>query len=517
VGSWRPAAIAAALAAIAWIAVGLGVGERSASSGARRLAPEIAAADVVAIELVTPEASIRASRTNGGFVTGDGEARGDAEVIDLLLGAVEHTWVRRLRAGGGADSSLGLAEPRATLTLRTGGGPERVLRLGAEIDGRDLVWVGAGDDAALITAAEAAQLFPEPRSLADRRPFRAGEITGLEITAGDRSLTAGGEPMKLDVAGGEARVDAAELDALAEALRGLEIAAGEAGPEKLPPLSVRLSSDAGVERLDSDRMCGAGRAAVRSHVGAGCVDAAPLERLRALVADPLALVDDALIDARARFASVVLRRGGAEIAIDPRGPGRDAALEWLGALTAIDAGPARPLTATGDADASLEIRYAGDRIDRLELRDTAGGWIARRAGEPVELPVDGIAPLLEARPVWFRPRALIERDPTELRSARRGGAALDRSAIAPIVAHLSARRFTAAAAAPEHGLARPRAVIELVFDEPPVDTGEPDAYRLEIGAAIDGGCYARLTPSDGAVFVLDAAVCGELLRAVSHD
>lgn len=506
--------ILAALAAAAWLAIGLGAGARTASSGARRLVPDVAAADVISVELRRGDASISARRTDRGFVDASGTPSIDAAAMETLLAAVEYTWVRRLRRHGGTARELGLAEPRAILMIGTGA-RVRELRLGAALGDRELAWVGVDGDAALITATEAGQLFPGLEALRDRRPFRGERITGLEVIGGAAAVVVSGG--QVAVAGGKARVDADELEAIAETLRGLQLDAGSPGAAR-PPLTVRASSDAGVEWVEVRYDCrpapgppgGAARLYASAAIGDGCVDAAPLEALRAL--DPARLVDGALIDPQRRFASVTLRRGAVEVVIDPRSDGREAALEWLTALAAIDAGPPRPAAPGGEPAASLEVRYNVDPADRIELRRAGAAWIARRNDEPVELPVPGIGPLLDAEPVWFRARELIERDPTELRSARRGGAELARVIVAPLVAHLTALRFVATTARPEHGLARPRAVIDLVFDRPPINTGDPNAYRLEIGAEIDGGCFARLAPGGDAVFVLGAPTCDALLR-----
>ena len=497
----------AALAAIAWLAVALDAGVRAPAGDARKLVPGLTAAGVTRVEVRRGDAVFTARREGDGF-QGSGVAAVDNEVLDRLLGALEHTWVRRLRPGEGHLAELGLAEPRAITTVAAGGAV-RALALGVELADRDLVWVRSGGDAALITATEARQLFPPPEDLRDRRPFKAVDIEAFEIIAGDRAVSGRGDPLEVGVAGGEGRADADELEALVEKLRELELWPGERG-EPVEPLIIRLTSNAGQEWIEIAARCAEDpdRLAATSSAGAGCVDGAALERARELADDPLALVEDRLVDPTRRPRSATVRRGDEDVVIDPTGPGRDAALDWLARLAGAATGPPRA-PEPGAPDATVEIDYTSGDPDRLEIRLGAIPT-ARRAGEPVAFPVAGIAALLDVEPVWFRAPELIERDPIELISARAGGKALDTAAIAPVVAHLTAERFVAERRAPEHGLAPPRAVIELRFSPPPLDTGEPNDYRLEIGAAVDGGgCYARL--GEGAVFILADEVCGRLL------
>lgn len=507
-GRFRAPIAVAALSAVAWTAVALDVGVRAPAPDVRRLVPGVDAERVTRLELRRGDQIFAVRRRGAGF-EGEGGAAVDDAAVDSVLGAIEHTWVRRLRSGEGRSAELGLAEPRATTTVGLEGGAVRVLTLGVDLGERELVWVGTGRDAALITATEADQLFAPPWRLRQRRPFRGAAVEAFEVIAGDRGVTASGDPLEVEVAGGRARVDAAALDSVVESLRELELEPGGPAAAIDVPLVIRLSSEAGDEWIEVTAACAGapGSVAVRSGAGDGCVDAAPLERARALAGEPLGLVEDQLIDPRRRPDSAVLRRGGDEVVIDPSGPGRDAALDWLAGLAGAASGPPWPLGPAGEPDAVVEIRYARGPGDRVEIR----GGTARRNSEPVAFAITGADQLLAAEPVWFRARALIERDPIELVSARRGQTSLDTGAVAPLVAHLTAKRFVANGASAAHGLDRPRAVIELRFSPAPIDTGDPDAYRLEIGAAIGGGgCYARLSPGDGAVFVLAQPTCAAL-------
>lgn len=506
-GSWRPVLAVWIAAAACWAAVALECGAAPApAADTRRLAPELSGAAIVAID-VDGEPLRRGQ--GGAFVVGDVPA--DPEVVDRLLAALEHTWVRRFVAGAGDSAELGLADPRAELRVTTEDGAAVALRRGTALADRDLVWVGTGADAALITAAEADQLFPPRDRLRLRRLIAAvvDEIELLAIDTGEDTVEITGDPLEVAVAGGRARADAAALTELLEGLGDLELEAGEPGGEA-PPLAIRLTSATGAASIEVRGGCGREKLAVATHLGDGCVAAAPLERARA--ARRLALVERRLVDPARRPRRAVLTRGGERVIIDPGGEGRDAALEWLESFAGAAGGETRTAVEAGPAGAVVDIEYEAGDSDRLELREAAGRWWARRAGEPVALALaPGREALLEAEAIWFLDRDLVRRDPGEVIAVRQGGRELDAAQLAPALAQLEALRWVAAAPRPEHRLAPPRARIEVRFSPPPVATGDPDRVELWIGAPAEGGCHARLA-RDPAVFVLAEPLCAGLLR-----
>lgn len=509
-GSWRVALAVWVVAAAAWLAVALDCGARdTAGTGSRRLVA-LESDDVAALRV--GDVSLR-RREGGGFASGTAPA--DAERVDVLIGALGHTWVRRVAPGEGTSAELGLAEPAARLSVTTEAGRTIELRRGVTLEGRDLVWVGVGRDAFLITATEAGQLFPEPRRLLEHHPVRAvaDAVSGLELTAGSDRVVASGDPLAVRVGEGAARIDRGALATLVDGLRTLELAPGTRSGAA-PPLAIHLSSPRGTEWIEVRGTCGEGRLAVATHLGEGCVAAAPLERARALVAAPLSLVERALVDPGRRVERAELRRGAARVAVDPSGPGREAARQWLAELASATAGEAERVAPKGPEatpEATIELDYESGEPDRLELWRQNGRWWGRRAGESVALALgDSVDRLLAAQPVWFRDRELLRRDPSEVAAIRRGERELPLD-LAPRLAHLTALRWVAPRAAPEHGLAPPRARVSIDFHPAPVDTGDSDHVVLEIGGRAEGGCYARLA-GDPAVFVLEGSTCDALAK-----
>jgi hypothetical protein len=242
----------------------------------------------------------------------------------------------------------------------------------------------------------------------------------------------------------------------------------------------------------------------------------------ATTADPQA-VADFLREARAVTARSFLRADDA--AVRERGLGSPVAT-----LTLVMPGE-------GSAEEITEVVRVG--------RGSGGTW-ARRGEEPSILEVDeATLALLDTAPTRFRARRVIDEDGAHLarlvirrrterevvertedgfRVAEPIAVAADDAvmrAIARGIGELSAESFVAEQAAPEHGLAQPRFVVEARFEEPASeddahDHGEEDDdpepardpvrnYLVRIGAETENGAYARLD-DDPAVFVVDRAL-----------
>ena len=249
-------------------------------------------------------------------------------------------------------------------------------------------------------------------------------------------------------------------------------------------------------------------------------------------ADPQA-VADFLRDARAVTARSFVRADDA--AVRERGLGS----------------PVATLTIVTPGEESGEETTAVVRVGRA----SSGTW-ARRGEEPTLLEIDETAiDVLDTSPTRFRARAVIDEHDAQLtrlairRRAEREvveraddgfrvvepiAVAADDAvmrAIAGALAELSAERFVAEQAAPEHGLAQPRFVVEARFEEPAGgdddhghdhgeenDAPEPARdpvrnYLVRIGAETDDGAYARLD-DDPAVFVIDRALVDAIERPV---
>lgn len=243
---------------------------------------------------------------------------------------------------------------------------------------------------------------------------------------------------------------------------------------------------------------------------------------------------------------------------------QDAIADWMRALRAQEASAYEPATdaalrarglATPRATITLH-RSDADRRETLRLgsADADGVWV-RRGEEPqiARFPL-AAAELLAPSAIRFRERALVrENEPSlrRLRVARSGGAdeivergsggdwrvtepvavAADRVVardVARALARLSALRFAAERAAPEHGLERPRIVVSARFEGFPPEAGAdeedddgddhahegaeepaPREIVLRIGAATEDGAYARLG-DDPAVVVIPRELVEDL-------
>ncbi|WP_428266218.1 DUF4340 domain-containing protein [Haliangium sp.] len=234
-----------------------------------------------------------------------------------------------------------------------------------------------------------------------------------------------------------------------------------------------------------------------------------------------------------------------EVATEP-----SAVREWLAHLDGAASGAYVPAGGTATPALVLTLVPAGTgstRPSRVALYRGSGvglggtaRWRARRGREPIDLVLER-APhagaLMPVTPLRFRDRGLLALEPTALRAVRvraggrvlvhlvRGvliddwqvrvppGARVRAGVIAELreLARLRARRFVATGPAPAHGLTPPRRRVELDFDpEPLAGADAPTRHVLELGAATDAGCLARLD-GDGPVFELATDTCAVLI------
>lgn len=186
-------------------------------------------------------------------------ARADsAEVASLITSLVDLEKQRRIEEPD--REGLGLASPRALVTLRFAGGEERVLTVGAEVPSSDSMVVAVdGDEAAyLAPSALFAQLDSDPDAWRDRSLFvgERAEIAGVrlagpggEVRLAEREGDFWVEPP----AGGSAddggwsapdRADTDSVDGLLAALTGLQ-ASRFLDPATADPEALGLAEPAG--------------------------------------------------------------------------------------------------------------------------------------------------------------------------------------------------------------------------------------------------------------------------------
>ncbi|GAB4196446.1 MAG: hypothetical protein OHK0013_03620 [Sandaracinaceae bacterium] len=233
--------------------------------------------------------------------------------------------------------------------------------------------------------------------------------------------------------------------------------------------------------------------------------------------------------------------------------------EYLRALREQEAESFEPATAENLAARGLDSpvrrvvvrRNDGAQVDevRVGVSDTVGVWV-RRGDEPVLARFVGSAvDLLAPSPLRFRSRELVAREPDDVLRLviERGGVeevlstdngawrieapqalAADRVATRDLVrtlATLRAVRWLAEPATPVMGLDAPRVRVRLelreataaeddhdhVAEHEGTRASPPTSVELSIGAATEGGAYARLT-GEPAVFV----IADEVVRALAQ-
>ncbi len=182
--------------------------------------------------------------------------------------------------------------------------------------------------------------------------------------------------------------------------------------------------------------------------------------------------------------------------------------------------------------ATLTVVDSSERQEHLEIGavSTEGLYVHRR-GEPVVLVVPSDAEdLFHPRVARLRERRLLDEATRAVKrlTIERGGvreeledrdggwevvapvqapAMAEVRELARLLARLTADRFVADAATPEHGLTPPRVRVTIHLEP---EEGEPRDVALDLGAATEGGAFARLDGED-AVFV----VSDSLTRLVS--
>ncbi|HLU67236.1 MAG TPA: DUF4340 domain-containing protein [Kofleriaceae bacterium] len=523
-------ALAVALAVI--LAVDLARDRGPAAGG--RIVPELDPDAVTALRLERAGgAPIALERDGDGWrLVAPVAAPADPAAVADLLGAIEILASRRL--DGGRVDPVALR-----VRLDRPGGPVELAFGEAGATDRAWVAIAGRPGRALVDGYLVRDLAVGPDDVRDRRPLRAlaGQVTSLEIAAGDRSVALTGPPWRV----GQVRADPAAAERLVAGLVGLRLERFvDPAPAAAPgALRVVASGPRGRAAITFHGPCPAGRGVLTtSSAGAGCAPAAERERFDRALGDPEALYDRRPVAAApAQVTRARLSAGDRSVEVE-RADAPEALRTWLEELRAAATGevvPAAGLAATG----SIEIELEGGGRELVHIARAPGGaLVARRDGEPVALVLrPEAAELVEPAPHRFRSLDLLTFDPSALRAAtaRRGARAVeavergelleDWRAAAPAGAellpdavdrlrqeagYLRASRVVAGRAGPGHGLAPPRRAVDLVFDPPP-GGGQPVRRTVEIGAARPGGaCLARLD-GDPVVFELPAGRCAALL------
>lgn len=207
---------------------------------------------------------------------------------------------------------------------------------------------------------------------------------------------------------------------------------------------------------------------------------------------------------------------------------------------------AEALEALGEPDATvaLELDAGRDGIE-LEIWGPAEGeslQAVRRAGEPAFLRLEeDVLSRLSTDPLAFRQRVVENGDPDDIASMVIQGPAAQElvredgewKVVAPVeadaddgaardlagfAARIEVSRFVSRKAAPEHGLDRPWAVLEAVFEG---KDGDPDrTLRILLGDEVgdSGERYGRVEDGETPVFAISASDAGLIGRpAVARD
>jgi hypothetical protein len=544
------AALAAAAAVLAALLIG-GEGERERPPA--RLFPDFEAASVAAIEIERAgEGSIRLERSGGGefAIAAPRATPADPGPVVELLGALE--MIAPQRRGGDAR---GLEAPRTRVRAIAAGG-ERLweLSIGERVGASNQLWVGRGDEAFLVEGHYERALAPDLAALRERRPFRqvaAASALFAEIDGASWRLELGA-PLQLVWARGAAWADGAAASSLLRALRELEIELDEDLASRddpdAPALTLRAQGARGASaELRVIGACADGELAVATQLGRGCAAREALEAIADRARDPLALVDPRVLgDTRGPFARVALSAGDGALTLRHEegryvtAAGEEVELAQVRRFLrdlAAQIGEPRELPRGSVELARLELEPEGGPSRALVFsRDRTGLYVAR-AGEPLAFALaDEAQALVRPDPLVFRARALIAREPhaaTELRRSRpgrdaevlrRGELAGEYALVSPaggvvrteavrqaiaVAARLRAEGYASATPAAGHGLARPRAVLELAFEPAPLAGADPETHLIAIGRAAPGGCYARV--DDGPVAIVASDACEALL------
>ena len=468
-----------------------------------------------------------------GTIALDGGGAVDPEAVADVLGAIE-SLAERGRVPAADDAARGLAAGAPRVTVTADGAPITVTIGGVSADGRRWAQSSAAPGVHLVVDEHQARaLLIDREVVRRRRAFLDPEAGAITLAPAGGAVVTVDAPSRgawcVRVAGGCARADAAQVDALTVRLGAIRIAGapGDVGP---PRLTVR----AGGEVLTIGAECPGDPSSRRAAgvPGGGCVPADEVRALETLAADPLALVDRtpwarrddvtqvAIVDGPRRLAIALAH----EAATGPDGPLERGAVDgWLAGLGGLRARAVLPADGS-PARATLTLTRARG-ADVLELHGTApGGVRVRRAGEPVDLLVaDDAVRFFAADATPFGDPTLLTFEASGLRAIetdveaiRRGATLDDWTLVRPVEgavdpdarAHLvdAATQLTALRILPRgprslgkapDGRAR---VITLILDPAPTAPAgaPPERHVVELGGpAPGGGCLARVAGKDG--------------------
>lgn len=505
------------VAALLALAVALDGSRGPATRADARLLPELRDRELARITWRRAgEPDLVAEHTGDGWmITAPVEAPVDRGAIDDVVGALELLRPRRHVA----DAEV--ITPHTTLALQLRGGDVITLALGDRVEAARQRFIARRDRAGafLIDEYPGRVLDARADDLRSRRAIAVPpEPSSIAIFAPDATLQLSGRPLGVHLTGlpNKARVRPAVAAELVATLTGLRFERFADAPDAAPAWSLKVDGEALAffELCDGDHTVLA-----RGAGGAGCIEAGAVVGLLALTGGGLELVDPRALRAapddvvRIELPDGALDRSGARWQWDDGRPAdADAVTAWLTELAAVtgavEVAPERP------PPPAWRVALVDARGEREELVVYDAGFV-QRAGEPVWLRAAAPAPSALA----FRPRPVIDEQPTALRTVevagtriergeligewRAAGRTVDAGAVETLraaVARLRAARWIA----DEPGARRPARVLAIEFDPPPTG-GEPARYEL----SITRGCEAWLT--GGAVFAVDAATCEALL------
>jgi hypothetical protein len=380
--------------------------------------------------------------------------RADRRRVEDVVRNLEQLRAARFVADGVSDDDLeryGLDQPRREVTLRVEGQSEAVvLRFGGVCEGHgDEVYatsLGTGT-VSCVDQDILEELAVAVDSLRDLRPTALAEEDIQRIT----------------LERGEARLE------LSQGPGGWRIGAASAAPADAGPGEGREADDETVEAF--------------------------IEALRSVSAS------DVTSDLSAVGLADGAASGGVIVRLFTESDGGDEA-EAAEVLTFATEGSGVFLRRSGESVALvLPASFASElQVDPLRFRGRQ--VVSERASDATELELTGPAG-----------RQLLRREESRWRVVEPLELAADdvvAQEIARSVARLEVERFVAAAARPEHGLARPRIELRLRFvaddgDEADAGAASPVDHTILIGAEAEGGRYARLAGDDQPVFVVAAA------------
>jgi hypothetical protein len=495
----RGLAVLAALA-VALLLAALLAGPRQHGPVDRSLVPGIAADQVTELVFARGGVAIRIARSGGTWRWQDPPGLAEPAAIDAALTALRGgRWHRR------ADAAVA-GTPRAQLTVEG-----TTLGIGRELPGTGQTWLVRGRDALLVDSWIASALAPEPLALRLRHPLACAAAASTPITASTAAGTLRIEGARIVPRG--LWLDDQWLASLADACAAVEIVALGPGQRTAAGLHVAATGE-----LTEVGTCEGGRILVDTSAGAGCVERAVLDRLRALVDHAIREPDDAIERRPLPFDPIALTlqdakrlelSGTPRIDLDDADPAR--VRELVAALRAKGTVVPRPKT---DPRVTIQATARDGTRVTLDLYD----HVIARATEPSAIQIAPEAWATIVRPTaTLRDPTLWREDPTTISSLTLDGVTYARGAVLgewtrtpagkvdpalvdALVESLAIVRAPAGAAPTSiaHRLA--------VTITPPA--GPPLAHALELAAPGEAGCAARV---DGAPVVLPLPLCTAVL------